>query len=136
MPDVPREMARQYRLGASLRALGRQYGIDMNTVAARIRPYVPQAVFDIRKRGAGHPFYRGATRINRFTLRKQVERAVEAGALIRPEQCEDCSRFAGVDPIGRSLLVAHHDDYRKPMVVRWLCRACHFAWHKTHKAKS
>ena len=27
-------------------------------------------------------------------------------------------------------IVAHHDDYDKPLNVRWMCQACHVSWHK------
>jgi hypothetical protein len=26
-------------------------------------------------------------------------------------------------------IVAHHDDYAKPLNVRWMCQACHKQWH-------
>lgn len=29
---------------------------------------------------------------------------------------------------------AHHDDYSKPLNIRWLCSLHHIEWHKTNKA--
>ena len=33
---------------------------------------------------------------------------------------------------GNSKTEAHHDDYDKPLEVRWLCFKCHRAYHKLH----
>lgn len=64
------------------------------------------------------------------TRRKPAHRAIENArnnGLVSPEQCSACDRKCKVH--------AHHDDYGKPLDVRWLCRKCHFAWHKTNIAK-
>lgn len=45
--------------------------------------------------------------------------AVRRG-LIEREPCEEC---------GAETVDGHHDDYDKPMAVRWLCRRHHRALH-------
>lgn len=45
---------------------------------------------------------------------------VRRGKVPRGTSCEVCD---APDP------EAHHDDYSKPLEVRWLCRACHLAHH-------
>lgn len=40
-----------------------------------------------------------------------------------PEPCEVC---------GSTKTVAHHDDYLKPLNVRWLCQGHHKQWHAKH----
>jgi ribosomal protein S27AE len=48
-----------------------------------------------------------------------VERAVKFGKIVR-RPCEIC---------GAVRTDAHHDDYTKPLEVRWLCRRCHKLHH-------
>lgn len=49
--------------------------------------------------------------------RSVLTSALAAGRILRPLLCQEC----GVEctPSG------HHDDYSKPLEVRWLCRKCH-----------
>ena len=47
-----------------------------------------------------------------------VNNAIRDGKLF-PMPCEICGNRA----------VAHHDDYAKPLNVRWLCQAHHKQWH-------
>lgn len=54
--------------------------------------------------------------------RWKVRRAIESGRLTR-QPCEVC----GVSPTH-----AHHDDYSKPLEVRWLCPH----HHREHHAKA
>lgn len=49
-----------------------------------------------------------------------MHEAKRDGTLLRPDGCEECG---GAGP------VAHHDDYTKPLDVRWLCQSCHKVWH-------
>lgn len=50
------------------------------------------------------------------------------GKLI-PQPCEVCRTTEEVEK--------HHEDYSKPLVVRWLCRSCHLAEHRTfHESRA
>lgn len=55
----------------------------------------------------------------RVRAHSAVARAIRSGALVR-QPCESC---------GDTTSVAHHDDYDKPLSVRWLCQACHKRHH-------
>lgn len=59
--------------------------------------------------------------------RREADRLVKLalldGTLVRGA-CESCGRKRGAE--------AHHDDYSRPLDVRWLCRKCHRAWHRQH----
>ena len=62
-----------------------------------------------------------------------THKAIARGRLIK-KPCECCG--AGIDSKrknGSSAIHAHHDDYNKPLEVRWLCSSCHHKWHQTHE---
>ncbi len=50
--------------------------------------------------------------LNHYLRDKKVQR----------QPCECC---------GNENAEAHHDDYDKPLEVRWLCFKCHRQWHKS-----
>lgn len=50
---------------------------------------------------------------------RAVNTVLKNGSLIK-QPCEECS-----NPNSQ----AHHDDYSKPLEVRWLCTKCHTAHH-------
>jgi hypothetical protein len=43
------------------------------------------------------------------------------GELVRPDACARCRT--------RITVVAHHEDYARPLEVIWLCDACHRRRH-------
>lgn len=57
--------------------------------------------------------------------RCQVYRSLRRGEL-RKGLCEIC---------GEEKVEAHHDDYNKPLEVRWLCKKHHVEWHDKNIAK-
>jgi hypothetical protein len=56
----------------------------------------------------------------RYEAHKAVKCAFYAGTLKR-KPCKVC---------GKKKTHAHHEDYRKPLKITWLCRKHHFARHR------
>lgn len=54
--------------------------------------------------------------------------ALRAGKIARPSSCSACGKIC--KPHG------HHEDYSRPLDVRWLCQQCHNAWHAEQRAKA
>lgn len=58
---------------------------------------------------------------NKYKAQRIVGRAIRAKTL-HPEPCVVCGTEESV--------VAHHNDYLKPLNVVWMCQAHHVQWHK------
>lgn len=78
-----------------------------------------------RKRGSRHdPSYTPEYRLrfpNKYRAHTMVNNALRDGRLHK-EPCSICGSFEYTH--------AHHDDYLKPLNIRWLCAAHHSQWHK------
>lgn len=59
---------------------------------------------------------------HRVSASNTLIKSVMRGDIVRPALCQECGKQAPLD--------GHHDDYNKPLEVRWLCRSCHKALHK------
>ena len=57
---------------------------------------------------------------NKYRAHNMVNNAIRDGKLFK----EPCCKCGAEDNTH-----AHHDDYLKPLNVRWLCAACHHQWH-------
>lgn len=123
------EAVKSYDNGMSLGDLGHIYGVTR------------QAMWDLLRRrtsmrkqqrfGKDNHFYRGGARADE-RAQKILENEIRYGKLNNPGKCSICndeSRFAD----GRTAIQAHHDDYNKPLDIRWLCQKCHHEWHKHNK---
>ena len=53
----------------------------------------------------------------------KVNNAIRDGRLLR-QPCESC---------GEERAQGHHDDYSKPLEVRWLCVKCHASHHRAER---
>lgn len=67
-------------------------------------------------RARGHRSYGAEKDLARNKLRYALERGV-----LERQPCEVC---------GDPKTDGHHDDYAKPLEVRWLCRVHHMALHR------
>ena len=83
--------------------------------AAHKIPKCDQEVLDLQKQA------RNAYQEVKRSVRKITHYHIKTGKLIR-QPCEVCNSNEKAE--------AHHDDYTKPLDIRWLCRAHHLEHHK------
>ena len=81
---------------------------------------------DYQKTDRGMAAHKAATKrwVERNTIKRSAHiltgNAIRDGRLIKGI-CEVC---------GSSVVHAHHDDYSRPLSVRWLCDEHHNQWHR------
>lgn len=85
------------------------------------------------KQANRHPFWKGGanTRVKEYAAahpeRRKVweivNNSIKKGEIKR-QKCEIC---------GNTKTVVHHDDYSKPLSVKWFCYKCHTNYHRNIK---
>lgn len=63
----------------------------------------------------------------KYYAKNVLNAAVRDGKIFKPSNCSSCG--IECNPHG------HHDDYSKPLDVRWLCVKCHTDFHNTVREK-
>lgn len=58
----------------------------------------------------------------RCKARSIVSNLIRRGKLIKPDICSHCFKKRKVE--------SHHEDYSKPLEVKWLCKKCHTSWEQ------
>lgn len=121
-----REAIKSYENGMSIGDIAHIYGITRQAAwevlkkRCTLRPQI--------RLGKDNHFYRGGARSDE-RAGKILDNALRYGKLHNPEKCSTCGD-AGRFTDGRTAIQGHHDDYNKPLDVRWLCQRCHHEWHK------
>ena len=114
----------EYRLN-NLNAL-REYDKKRNSLPHRVKArkeYSKTKQGKIARKKAAlnyknnHPF--------RYVAHQLISNAIKNGKLIKQNYCSECNSTLKIE--------AHHDDYTKPMDIRWLCELCHIRWHRHNK---
>ena len=85
------------------------------------RKFCPVCDSDIDRAKKGFPFGT-ASEERRTSTNAKLEMAVNSGKLSRPRNCSKCGTSKG-------RIVAHHEDYDKPLEVIWVCSKCHAGIH-------
>ena len=58
----------------------------------------------------------------------KINNAIRDNKIVRPTLCSQCKVTGKVH--------AHHDDYKKPLAIRWLCAVCHKQHHERKRLTS
>jgi predicted DNA-binding protein YlxM (UPF0122 family) len=119
-----------YQKGLSIQNIADYYGISRQAMWKILKRRHVQMRSHLRFGEENH-FHRGTSASD--YAQNLLEKAIQKGIVIPSDTCEVCGD-SGTFKDGRRKIQAHHDDYNKPLEVRWLCQKCHHEWHKNHKA--
>lgn len=59
---------------------------------------------------------------------QELRKAIWRGEIEKPKECSKCKKR-------KRIIHGHHEDYSKPLEVRWLCVSCHGKERKAEKPK-
>ena len=118
-----------YEKGFSYQEIGDLYGVSRQSIHQLLKNRGVESRPNLRF-GEDNHFYRCGIYSDK-QVHSITEKAIGRG-LLKPDCCEVCGAN-GVMADGRNEVQAHHDDYNKPLEVRWLCQKHHHEWHKTNK---
>lgn len=85
-------------------------------------------------------------KITKKQAHNKVIYAILIGKLVRPNTCAICGKMIDENkkeivmdiwtgnpryvPYRNPPIVAHHENYNKPLEIIWVCRSCHYKIHK------
>lgn len=125
--DQVDESIKMYERGLSLQPISEYMGVtrqsmwDLLSRRIKLRP---------RERyGKDNHFFRGGPKAC-DNSQNMVEYALRRGILKKPLACDECRVTPEPFSDGRTAIQSHHDDYNKPLDVRWFCQKCHHKWHE------
>ena len=59
----------------------------------------------------------------KYLARARVKYAINTGKIMKLEKCENCGSMGRIH--------GHHESYKFPLIVQWLCLKCHRFIHLT-----
>jgi len=127
-PEQAEECVRMYESGMSLQPIADYFKVSRQAMWDLVRRRTEMR--SQKRFGADNHFFRDGNLAD-DAAQNLVENAIKQGVITRKMKCEECSS-TGTFKDGRSAIQAHHDDYNKPLEIRWLCQKCHHTWHKNN----
>lgn len=124
------EAVAAYQAGDSLQTIANRYIVSRQSMWDLLSRRT--TLREQKRTGQENHFFRGGQRADDHA-QNQLEKALDRGDIAKPDACERCGSKGRMRD-GRSSIQAHHDDYNKPLAVRWLCQKCHHDWHRDNHA--